>query len=202
MLRIIILSLVVLCGSLDVSYSMECNDKTSADYNVKVGSILFCRYLDMPDQQQSPKMYDWAITNGILELSAISKQASYTDKITTKNELGSKALIIGCWITEEILTEKVSGKEIAYAKASFHINDSIKSSPFMGITVCKPKKYNKQIPVYDRVSLGSQYIMMENPSIVCNKEYYTLLPNLSAMENESIMFNLRRGYGSKQEWLY
>lgn len=202
MLRIIILSLVVLYGSLGVSYSMECNDKTTADYNVKVGSILFCKYLDMPDGQQSPNMYDWAITSGILELSAISKQASYTDKVTTKNVLGAKALIIGCWITEEILTEKVSGKEIAYAKASFHINDSIKSSPFMGITVCKPKKYNTQIPVYDRVSLGSQYIIMENPSIVCNKKHYTLLPNLSAMENESIMFNLRRGYGSKKEWLY
>jgi hypothetical protein len=39
--------------------------------------------------------------------------------------------LIGCWVTQKILKERINGEEKVYAQGAYRINDAIKESPLI-----------------------------------------------------------------------
>lgn len=153
---------------------------------------------DTPDaltlERLSPKTYEWALAAGLIEKSLISGTSGYSIKITTKNSLGQRALFVGCWVTQKIVSENVNGAEVIFAQGAYKINDAVKDSPFMSLAVCIIKK-KKQFPAYAQGDHTIQY--ESHPSPCKTTQWSKRLPSLAALERQTAFFKLRKAPGKK-----
>jgi ACT domain-containing protein len=164
------------------------------------GDILFCNPVNIGLSKQEivdPKIYKWALSSGVIKESAITKQFSYTDKVTTKNKAKQKILIFGCWIIQEIVKETVKGKELAYAKAVFRMNDAIKKTPIENTTVCKYKKPSYMPPTF---TLTDYNFTLKISDEKCNGNG-KIFQNISELENETTLFRIKRSYSEKKGYI-
>jgi hypothetical protein len=150
------------------------------------GSLLDCDALDLLTlEQRHPKAYQWALAAGLIDQSSITGGHGYSDKISTKDALGRRTLLIGCWVTQKILKERINGEEKVYAQGAYRINDAIKESPLIASSVCEKKK---RVPGYKS---GDYALQGEGHSISCKADqWHDVLPSLSALETKTELFEL------------
>lgn len=170
--------------------------------NVAVGSLLDC---EAPDasmlKRLSPKTFAWAVSQGFVEQSAVTGSASYTAKVTSKNSARQPALIVGCWVATEIVKETVNGQQMVFAKGTFKINDTLRSSPAAGFAVCKKRKIGS--PAFAQ---GDYRILYGDDQDPCRpSNWQDRLSQLSDLERESALFELRvstdkKGYVRNVAW--
>jgi hypothetical protein len=188
---------LLLISALSLFQTAWADDFSGKQFNfstpVAPGSLLECFTPDaLTLERLSPKTFEWATTAGLVEKSAISGVSGYTGKVTSKNASSQRTLIIGCWVTQKILTETVNGVEQAYAQGAFRINDALKNSPFMTLPVCKNKK---STPAFVQ---GDYTIQYENTPTPCaTDQWHERLSSLTAMEKETALFALRKPLGKK-----
>jgi hypothetical protein len=164
--------------------------------SVAVGSLLECEAPDAAQlKRNSPKMFGWAVSQGLAEASVVTGTASYTEKVTSQYLSDQRALIIGCWVATEIVTEKVNGKAMAFAKGSFKLNDAIRSAPLAELAACKARKPGS--PIY--VQGDFRVVYEVDPKGCTSDNWQERLSPLTAVERETALFELklsndRKGY--------
>jgi hypothetical protein len=191
-LKLIFAGLLFICAGAASAANFE-GKQFSFGTIVSVGTLLDCEVPDAPlIKRLSPKTFDWVVSQGLAENSAVTGTASYTAKVTTKNSNGTRALIIGCWVATEIIQETINGKVSTFAKGSFKINDVIRSSPLVSLSVCKKKKEGS--PLYTQ---GDFRIVYEETQDCQTNNWQEKITPLAEMEKETALFELRQSMDKK-----
>lgn len=194
-----------------IAFSSACVGALAEDFSgkqfnlgavVSVGSLLDCEAPEAPlMKRHSPKMFSWAISQGLVEQSAVTGTPTYTAKVSTKNSSGHTVLIVGCWVATEIVKETVDGKQVAFAKGTFKVNDVLRSSPLAELAVCKKKKAGPALYVQ-----GDYRVLYEADARECKQDQWQdRLSPLSSVERETALFELRgsidkKGYVRNVGW--
>ena len=183
-----------------ICFAYDFSGKTDSLGNtVKRDSLLECHSIQLHQLKQNHTLLQWALDNGIAIESRISKTLGYSDTITTKNSLGKKVLLIGCWITNEVVSEMVNGKPKYYARGEYKISDLVKNSPIIQMRTCKIRKETQ-------IFIKGDFQLLPDKGAECRKDRVPIsIEQINRDERKEILFELKRnirdtGYVRSIRW--
>ena len=162
---------------------------------VSIGNPVRCDSANVNQLTNDPALRDWAMENGLIEVSSITDKAALIQGKTSTMH-SSQTLIIGCWHIAERLSETVGGKEKSYVRTEYRLNDLVLSSPFMKRPVCRKKtpggvpKFNFKLHAKEAFS---DWTCMEDT-------FNTRYDNLQALTKESLIFELKESRRTAGKW--
>lgn len=168
--------------------------KMPLDYGpiIKQGTTLECHTLSPRALElYSNETYKWAIKEGWIQSSKITNTVSYTDQVPHLNNADKKELVVGCWVTQEVIKETVNGKEKAYAVATYQVNEAVMATPLKDIKICKYTK--KSSVTYN----SRDYVLLPYTKQQCAPVNRETVEGLAKLTKEQSIFPLEKAKNNK-----